>query len=184
MEEWLEARVVEASRIQRGCSQAALLKVFTADAGDQPSPYRYHLKSCKLIQAQFSFGYLGTHEPGRNNEDITGPCVIAITQLHVVEPTRPYPLTENEKWLLAMVKDCASIEPGMSRARLLQSFYPDGGLQATLPTRYIFKKCQVMKIDVTFDGAGKTAPKRPISSDAEMAIETVSTPYLQFPAND
>jgi hypothetical protein len=69
----------------------------------------------------------------------------------------------------------------MSRTALLTKFEPEAGLQAMLPTRYVHKNCALVKIDITFDAAGKTTlSKRPIGSDADLAIKTVSRPYVDL----
>lgn len=180
-EQWLQERIKEAKAIGRGSSQASLLRVFTADAGDQPVPYRYLLKSCQLIRVEVSLGYFGTPDPSRPNEDYKGPNVLVASPLYLANPTRPKQFSAQEKWLLALMNDCESIKPGMSRSTLLKTFAEDGGLQSIPATRYVNKKCPLVKIDVTFDTAGKTIPtKRPIGSDADLAIKTVSRPYVDF----
>jgi hypothetical protein len=184
-EKWLQERITEAKTIGRGSAQSSFLRLFTADAGDQPSPYRYLLKSCQLMQVEVAFAYLGIADPHQTNEENRGPRVITISPLYLVKPTRPKEFSAQEKWLLPFMNDCYSINPGMSRVALLKTFVPDGGLQAMLPTRYVHKKCNCVKIDVTFDTAGKTKPfKRPVASDEDMAIKTVSRPYVEFPICD
>src|SRR5277367_3050714 len=113
-EHWLEERITEAKSIGRGSSQASLLKVFTADAGDQPTPYRYILKNCQLIRVEVTLGYFGTAVPSRPNEDIKGPAVVTISPLYLENPTRPKELSTQEKWLIPFMNDCYAIKPGMS----------------------------------------------------------------------
>jgi hypothetical protein len=180
-EQWLEERISEAKSIGRGSSQASLLRVFTVDAGDHPAPYRYLLKSCQLISADVSFGNFGTPDPHRPNEDIKGPNVVSVSALYLENPTRPKQFSEQEKWLLPLMNDCYSIKPEMSRATLLKTFVPEAGLQPMLPTRYVHKKCGLVKIDVTFNTDGKIKPpKHRIASDEDLEIKTVSKPYVDL----
>jgi hypothetical protein len=90
---------------------------------------------------------------------------------------------EHHRWLLDRIKEAKSIETGISRTALLKLFDVEAGLQQMLPTRYILKSCPEIHIEVTFDTAGKhTATKRPVASDEDLAIVSVSPLYLDYVA--
>lgn len=180
-DQWLQERITEAKTISRGSSQASMLRIFRADAGDHPAPYRYLLKSCQLIWVEVSFGFLGVQDPHKPHEDIAGPSVVSISHLFVGDPTRPTELSPYEKQLRAFLDDCLSIKPGMSRAALLVKFVPEAGLQPMLPTRYVHKQCALVKIDVTFDAPPGTKASAPSAvADKDLAIKTVSRPYVDL----
>ncbi len=92
---------------------------------------------------------------------------------------------EHHRWLLDRIKEAKTIETGISRAALLKLFEVEAGLQQTLPTRYTLKNCPEIHIEVTFDSAGKqTTTKRPVASDEDLVILTVSPLYLDYVAGD
>jgi hypothetical protein len=73
----------------------------------------------------------------------------------------------------------SEIKAGDSRSVLNRDFEPDGGMQYVSDTRYMFKTCHFIKIDVKFS---------PIQSQASYSsndkIEGVSQPYLEYPLKD
>ena len=92
---------------------------------------------------------------------------------------------EHHRWLLDRIKEAKSIKTGTSRVALLRLFDVEAGLQQMLPTRYILKSCPEIHIEVTFDTAGKqTTTKRPVASDEDLVILTVSPLYLDYVAGD
>jgi hypothetical protein len=80
----------------------------------------------------------------------------------------------------AALKAVQNLSPGSPRAKVELDFRPDGGLQPFQgPTRYVFKKCPLVKVDIEFthfDGEQDGLP-----SDQ---IINVSRPYLEYPAYD
>jgi hypothetical protein len=78
------------------------------------------------------------------------------------------------------LKAVAGLTPGTPRSKVELSFRADGGLQSIPgPTRYIFKKCPLIKIEVEFthfEGQQDGLP-----SDE---VVKVSRPYLEYPASD
>ncbi|GEM_PF-945988 len=158
---WLQKVVSEGKKFVPGSSRDDLLKLFSADAGDQPSPYRYLLKSCQLIRADISLSK-------------TGWEVVTVSPLTLDLPTRAKPYSAHEEWLKCLMKDCTAIKPGMTRAALLKNFSAEAGLQAMLPTRYVHKKAALVRIDVNFEPVDKTKAK------SEPVIKTVSRPYVDL----
>jgi hypothetical protein len=73
-----------------------------------------------------------------------------------------------------------SFAPGTPRSKVEQEFSPDGGLQFFYgPSRYIFRKCPLIKVDIEFthfDGEQDGLP-----SDQ---VVKVSRPYLEYPFSD
>jgi len=70
--------------------------------------------------------------------------------------------------------------PGTPRSKVEEELRPDGGLQSLHgATRYIFKKCPLIKVDIDFtyfDGQQDNLP-----SDQ---VVKVSRPYLEYPDSD
>ncbi len=99
------------------------------------------------------------------------------------ESVKPMSTDVHVAWLSERIKEAKSVKPGMSRMDLLKVFEVEAGLQAMLPTRYALKSCPMMKVDVTFDGAGKRSPEKrpvPVQADAEMTILTISPIYVDY----
>jgi len=107
--------------------------------------------------------------------------VVVSGSAHAKESVTKMDDNDHHKWILERLKEAKSIKPGMSRAQLLKVFDVEAGLQAMLPTRYILKSCPEIHVEVTFDTAGKQMPaKRPVGSDVDLTILTVSKLYLDY----
>jgi hypothetical protein len=80
------------------------------------------------------------------------------------------------------MNDVSHLKPGLTRADVERMFYPDGGIQSFHgPTRYIYRPCHSIKIDVEF------APARAdegLQGSAEDGVKSVSKPYLENPFFD
>jgi hypothetical protein len=57
----------------------------------------------------------------------------------------------HDLWLQERYFEAISIKEGMTRADLLRVFRTDGGLQSYLPTHYVLKGSNFIKVDVEFD---------------------------------
>ena len=57
----------------------------------------------------------------------------------------------HDKWLQERYFEALSIKEGMTRAELLKVFRMDGGLQSFLPTRYVLRNSNFIKVDVEFE---------------------------------
>ena len=57
----------------------------------------------------------------------------------------------HDQWLQERYFEATSIKKGMTRADLIKLFRIDGGLQPCLPTRYVLKSSNFIKVDVEFD---------------------------------
>ena len=82
--------------------------------------------------------------------------------------------------LVQALQDTQMLKPGDMRVKLDENFLLDGGLQFRTKTRYMFKKCHYIRIDVDFEV--------PTDNKMEFAptdkILSVSKPYLAYPTMD
>ena len=111
----------------------------------------------------------------------------------------------HDKWLQERYFEALSIKEGMTRAELLEVFRMDGGLQAFLPTRYVLRSSNFIKVDVEFevpagvtgtvvpedlrdemaaiarDSAGTSGTKRKyqLVANEKLKIKTISKPYVE-----
>jgi len=76
------------------------------------------------------------------------------------------------------LKAVDKLKVGETRADVEQSFVPDGGKQIRTITRYTFKRCDYIKIDVKFSIQGVANPWAFSSADV---IVHISKPYLEPP---
>jgi hypothetical protein len=78
------------------------------------------------------------------------------------------------------LKAAQTLTPGTPRSKVEMDFRPDGGLQPFYgPSRYLFKKCPSIKIEIEFthfDGQQDGLP-------SDQVIK-VSRPYLEYPFYD
>jgi len=88
--------------------------------------------------------------------------------------------------------EATSIKEGMTRADLLKVFTMDGGLQLLLPTRYVLKNSNLIKVDVEFDvplgnriapedmrfGRSESEGFQFVSNDM-LRIKRISKPYIE-----
>jgi hypothetical protein len=75
-----------------------------------------------------------------------------------------------------------TIKPGQTRRDLLKLFSMDGGLTSRSVTRYLYLRCEAIKVDVTFEKVGDPTEKFPFNPDDK--IITISKPYLEWPFLD
>jgi hypothetical protein len=79
------------------------------------------------------------------------------------------------------IKEVGRLKVGMTRREVETHFKPDGGGQFFNTTRYLYEKCEAVKIDVDF-GPPKTADKNsPLPGDI---VTNISKPYLEYPMKD
>jgi len=92
------------------------------------------------------------------------------------------PEKENECALVSgALKAVQELAPGSSRALLEQKFEVDGGMQFPGNSRYLFRQCPYVKIDVEFQGDGIKDRAALLPTDK---IVRVSKPYLEYPSSD
>jgi hypothetical protein len=67
-------------------------------------------------------------------------------------PRSAQPERSHDEWLQERYFEATSIKEGMTRADLVKVFRVDGGLQPLgIPTRYVLKSSDMIKVDVEFD---------------------------------
>jgi hypothetical protein len=73
------------------------------------------------------------------------------------------------------------LKAGDTRAKLEQEFESDGGITGPKQSRYKFKKCPYIKIDVEFSRKGESDWMDYLPTDT---VVHISKPYLQYPIYD
>ena len=82
---------------------------------------------------------------------------------------------------LEALKASAAIRPRMTRGEVEQHFRPDGGTQVRDATRYVFRDCEYIMIDIHFNLA---APTDRIGDSPNDLVKNASKPYLAYPRMD
>ncbi len=77
--------------------------------------------------------------------------------------------------------DSQRIKPGMKRRQIEEYFKPDGGLQFPDNTRYVYRACGYIKLEVQFD-ASPLRGGNLISPDD--TVRTASKLYIEYPTMD
>ncbi len=75
----------------------------------------------------------------------------------------------------AALQDSSTLKPGMTRADVLKLFTTDGGLSPFTQNRFVWRRCDRIKIQVTFRLTNPNQETR-TSSDT---IVSVSKPYIE-----
>ena len=108
-------------------------------------------------------------------------------------PGLPHSDRNHDKWLQERYFEATSIREGMTRAELLKIFRMDGGLQTLLPSRYVLKSSNYIKVDVEFDvpEGSKVLPEdlrfemedfkesHQFVSNDKLKIKCISRPYVE-----
>jgi hypothetical protein len=76
-------------------------------------------------------------------------CILGFAGFSLFPQTNPD--RSHDLWLQERYFEATSIKEGMTRADLIKVFRTDGGLQLLLPTRYVLKGSNFIKVDVEFD---------------------------------
>jgi len=86
-----------------------------------------------------------------------------------------------------VLKDVSSIQSGMTRAELLRVFTTEGGLSTRDEQRYVYRRCPIIKVMVTFrrpadaDDDWGGAPEEERTGDI---IQSISKPFLEYSIMD
>lgn len=83
--------------------------------------------------------------------------------------------------VVAALQAVSQIHTGMSRAEVEKGSVVDGGLITRDKTRYSFRDCQSIKVEITFD-RDKQAPG--IFGAPKDTVNAVDRPYLEYPIAD
>ena len=79
------------------------------------------------------------------------------------------------------LQETGKLKPGTTRDKVEVSFVLDGGLNFVMTSRYSFRKCRSIKVDVEFSDREGGSPKDFSATDR---VVKVSRPYLEYPAFD
>jgi hypothetical protein len=82
-----------------------------------------------------------------------------------------------------VLKDVSSVQSGMTRTELLRVFTTEGGLSTRDEQRYVYRRCPLIKVVVTF--------RRPVDADDDWGgapeeeragdiIQSISKPFLDY----
>jgi len=77
--------------------------------------------------------------------------------------------------------DYLQIKAGMTRREVQKQFKEDGGIQVRGQTRYVYKKCAYVQVEITFKLA---EPGKPVESSPDDIVTKVSKPYLAYTTMD
>lgn len=83
--------------------------------------------------------------------------------------------------ITAALRSVQTLTPGTARSQLEKDFELDGGMQFAAHSRYVFKACNDIKIDVELSGTGIDDRADFLPTDT---IVKVSEPYLELPSTD
>ena len=110
---------------------------------------------------------------------ITALAVVLLTSLGFSRHTTAPP--GNCGVIEEALQETSKLTPGITRDKVEVSFVLDGGLQFGRTSRYSFRKCTSIKVDVEFSerGASSTA-----DFSATDRLVKVSRPYLELPVYD
>lgn len=123
-------------------------------------------------------------------------CILTAGGFAMFQPNQPE--RSHDEWLQQRYAEATSVKAGMTRADLMKLFRADGGLQLILPTRYVLKSSDMIKVDVEFDvpeGVNSkivpedetmiplivTSPtdKYQVVPNEKLKIKSISKPYLE-----
>jgi hypothetical protein len=83
------------------------------------------------------------------------------------------------------IKAVDAIKVGDTRAKLEHNFEEDGGIswrnESSEHSRYLYKKCNLIKVDVEFALRKGSTPGKPSPDDT---VTSISKPYLEYPYSD
>jgi hypothetical protein len=95
---------------------------------------------------------------------------------------------EQTEWIVQSLKEMQTVKIGVTRAELLKVFTTEGGISTGLNRTYVFRKCQLIKVDVEFEAVGRPARdaegRVTLIEAHEDVIKKVSKPYLDWGVTD
>lgn len=83
--------------------------------------------------------------------------------------------------VVAALEAVSRIHAGMSRAEVEKAFVVDGGLIIRDKTRYSFRNCHSIKVEITFD-RNRLVPG--VLGSPNDTVKSIDQPYLQYPIAD
>ena len=111
--------------------------------------------------------------------------VLAVSALSVQGPPKSQAQTD---WIAHSLKEMQTVKVNMTRADLLKIFTAEGGISTGLNRTYVYRKCQLIKVDVEFEPVGRPARdaegRVTLVEANEDVIKKVSKPYLEWGVTD
>jgi hypothetical protein len=89
---------------------------------------------------------------------------------------------ERTKWVAKVLRQIATIRPGMTRRDLLRVFTTEGGLATRLEQTYVYSECPYIKVNVRFKAANNERDS--LQEEPDDIIESISQPYLAWSVAD
>jgi hypothetical protein len=86
------------------------------------------------------------------------------------------------KQISAVLRNCQTIKPGMTRSDLLKMFTTEGGLSTARHRTFVYRGCPYIKVDVDFR---LSDPKQNVLEEKPTdIIAGISKPYLEWSVMD
>lgn len=79
--------------------------------------------------------------------------------------------------------DSQHVRPGLKRKEVEGYFTPDGGVQSPPDTRYRYRGCDCIKLDVQYK-ASPAARGNPFATSPDDVVRSVSKLYIEYPITD
>ncbi len=89
---------------------------------------------------------------------------------------------ERTKWVAKVLRQIATIRPGMTRRELLKVFNTEGGLSTRFQQTYVYSECPYIKVDVRFKA--RNNERDSLHEEPDDIIESISQPYLAWSVTD
>jgi hypothetical protein len=106
---------------------------------------------------------------------------LPLVSLAIAQSAQQKPNPECCSLVVAALEAVSHIHAGMSRAEVEKVFVVDGGLILRDKTRYSFRDCHWIKVEITFD-RDKQAPG--VIGAPKDTVKAVDRPYLEYPYAD
>ncbi|RYG75022.1 hypothetical protein EON80_02025 [bacterium] len=81
------------------------------------------------------------------------------------------------EWIAHSLREMQTIKPGMTGKQLLKVFTVEGGVQQIPPTRYVYRDCPMIKVDIEWKNVHQPRPTQ--THKKTFVISKISKPYLE-----
>lgn len=104
-------------------------------------------------------------------------CVVSAAGLSSSDAREQPCCGGRESWLASALMEVQSVKAGTTRGELLKVFAEQGGLRTRTRERFVYRKCQLIHVDVEFEPVGPNdGPTSDPSPDDK--IKNISEPIL------
>jgi hypothetical protein len=115
------------------------------------------------------------------------PTIVVLLMIAIAPSAQPMTKSDQEHtaWIDRVMREIATIKPGMTRADALKVFQEEGGLSTVKHRTYVFKDCPYIKVTFEFDPVEKPdAEGRFLKESPRDRIVKMSRPYLEWSIMD